>query len=109
MFITSYEGSNFKIHYYPQTVKKDVDWSAVGSGAYEDTLVPDYVEDLDKAMNEALRGLLALKQDDGSNVFNDPTIGLIGKNTLDVYVRDLGSSDGNSAPRGWFSGRNSNS
>ncbi|HPP02351.1 MAG TPA: IPT/TIG domain-containing protein [bacterium] len=104
-FITSHESSNFKIHYDPRTVKKDAAWSAVGSGAYEDTLVPDYIEDLDKALNEALRGLLALKRDDGSAVFNDPTAGLIGKNTLDVYVRDLGTSDGNSAPRGWLSGR----
>lgn len=105
MFITSLESSNFKIHYYPQTVKKNAAWSAVGSGVYEDTLVPDYIEDLDKAMNEALKGLLALKRNDGSAVFTDPTAGLIGKNTLDVYVRDLGTADGNTAPRGWFSGR----
>jgi hypothetical protein len=104
MFITSHPDSNFRIHYYPRSVKKDADWSAVGSGMYEDTLVPDYIEDLDKAMNEALSGLLALKRDDGEAVFNDPTAGLIGKNTIDVYVRDLGASDGNSAPRGWLSG-----
>ncbi len=104
MFITSLADSNFKIHYYPQSVKKDAAWSAVGSGVYEDTLVPDYIEDLDKAMNEALRGLLALKRDDGNAVFGDPTAGLIGKNTVDVYVRDLGVANGNSAPRGWLSG-----
>jgi len=104
-FITSLATSNFKIHYTPRTVKKDADWSAAGSGKYEDTLVPDYIEDLDKALNEALSGLLALKRDDGSPVFQDPTAGWIGKNALDVYVRDLGNSDGNSAPRGWLSGR----
>ncbi|MFB3788239.1 MAG: IPT/TIG domain-containing protein [bacterium] len=104
-FITSLASSNFKIHYNPRSVKKDAVWSAAGSGDYEDTLVPDYIEDLDKALNEALNGLLALTRDDGSKVFNDPTAGWIGKNALDVYVRDLGNADGNSAPRGWLSGR----
>ncbi|MFN4151720.1 MAG: basic secretory protein-like protein, partial [Candidatus Sericytochromatia bacterium] len=89
------DGSNFTIHYYPSTlignkssVKKDSQWTE-GTGSYGAPDIPNFVEDLDKALNEAYKKLLALKNSSG-NVFEPLST------PIDVYIANTGGDAGDS-------------
>lgn len=88
------DGSNFTIHYYPSSltsnsskVKKDSEWD--GSGSYGASDIPNFVEDLDKALNDAYNKLLSLKNSSGS-VFSKLST------PIDVYIANTGGDAGNS-------------
>jgi len=91
------EGSAFRIHYYPtrlryrDSILSDSSWS--GSGQADDPGIPDFVEDVDKALSQAYTGLLALRTRTGQPLFRRPT------EPIEVYLRDLGGDAGN-APLG---------
>lgn len=86
------EGSHFRIHYYPSNlankskVKTDVEWDSP-NGSDADN-VPDFIEDLDRALNAAYDGLLQVSNSQGK-VFK-------ALDTQDVYVCDTGTSAGDS-------------
>lgn len=91
------EGSRFRIHYYPtrgnapHTIPASADW--VGSGQASDPGVPDFVEDLDAALNEAYDALLAMRRT-GAPLFTAPGL------PIDVTVTDTGEAAGDST-LGW--------
>lgn len=91
----SKEGSAFSITYYPvsygyrSSVKKDSDWT--GSGLDEARDIPNYIEDLDQALNEAYQGLLKIKDQNGVALFKPL------KTPIEVKVLDTGTDLGNSA------------
>ncbi|PKL76689.1 MAG: hypothetical protein CVV27_08975 [Candidatus Melainabacteria bacterium HGW-Melainabacteria-1] len=86
--------SNFRITYYPisygykASVKRDTDWR--GSGLNEEPDIPNYIEDLDQALNEAYKGLLEIKDSAGAPLFKAL------KTPIDVNVLDTGTDLGNS-------------
>ena len=86
--------SDFRITYYPShysykaSVKKDADWS--GSGLNEEPDIPNYIEDLDKALTEAYKGLLELKDNAGNPLFKKL------KTPIEIQVLDIGTDLGNS-------------
>lgn len=88
------EDSNFRITYYPisygytASVKKDADWA--GSGLNDEPAIPNYIEDLDKALNEAYQGLLGIKDQSGNALFKKL------KTPIEVEVLDTGTDLGNS-------------
>lgn len=89
------EGSNFRIFYYPSAyignksrVKNDGEWKS-GSGNANDPDVPNYIEDLDKVLNDAYKKLLELQNSEG-NVFKPLST------PIDVYVCDTGGDAGDS-------------
>lgn len=88
------EGSPFRFHYYPtkgtqkHTVPSDADWTGAGTAA--EPGVPNYIEDLDAALQEAYTGLLALTRTGGKPVFTAPSL------PIDVTVTDTGGEAGNS-------------
>ncbi|PIQ23355.1 hypothetical protein COW36_08410 [bacterium (Candidatus Blackallbacteria) CG17_big_fil_post_rev_8_21_14_2_50_48_46] len=86
--------SDFRITYYPShygykaSVKKDADWNGSGLNAEPD--IPNYIEDLDKALNEAYQSLLELKDGSGNPLFKKL------KTPIDLNVLDTGTDLGNS-------------
>lgn len=88
------EGSPFQIHYYPSnlgyadSVKKDAVWS--GSGQASEERIPDFVEDLDLALNQAYTRLLQIQLKSGQPLFKKLA------EPIDVYIRNTGSAAGNS-------------
>lgn len=86
--------SPFRITYYPisygykASVKADKDWS--GSGIHQEPDIPNYIEDLDQALNEAYKGLLEIKDSAGTPLFTAL------KPPIDVNVLDTGTDLGNS-------------
>lgn len=88
-------GSPFKFHYYPSrlgyqaSVKSDSAWNS-SSGHATDPNVPDYIEDLDAAMNEAYRQIRVIRRSNGEFLFKQPT------EPMDVYVHDTGANAGDS-------------
>lgn len=87
--------SPFRFHYYPSllgyraSVKSDSTWNST-SGHATDSNVPDYIEDLDAAMNEAYKQIMVIRRSNGDFLFKRPT------EPMDVYVRDTGASAGDS-------------
>lgn len=88
------EGSKFRIHYYPSRltnssrVKTDSAWNS-RTGHALDPKVPDFVEDLDYALNEVYTRILATKTSKGE-LFKAPEL------PVDVYVQDVGGDAGDS-------------
>jgi hypothetical protein len=86
--------SDFRITYYPShysykaSVKKDADWN--GSGLNDEPDIPNYIEDLDKALNEAYKGLLELQDNAGNPLFKKL------KTPIEIQVLDTGTDLGNS-------------
>jgi len=91
------KNSAFRIHYYParlgyrDSIISSPAW--VGSGRANDPGIPDFVEDVDFALQEVYERLLKLKNSSGQAVFKRPA------EPIDVYIRNLGGDDGN-APLG---------
>ena len=87
------EGSRFRINYYPSqagqkhTVPLDADWP--GGGHAVDARIPDYIEDLDAALEEAYDGLMRVKRT-GKDLFTAPSL------PIEVTVTDTGGEAGNS-------------
>lgn len=88
------EGSPFRISYYPSSygykdsVKKDANWS--GSGLDEESRIPNFVEDLDKALNEVYPKLLAFETSSGDKLFKKLP------EPIEISILDTGGSAGNS-------------
>jgi len=86
------EGSQFRIHYYPShlaskhKVFKDADWGQPGLSDHPE--VPDFIEDLDAALNEVYAELLKVSHSQGK-VFQPLGV-------QDVYVQSTGTAAGNS-------------
>lgn len=86
------EGSHFRIHYYPahlaskHKVFKDADWGRPGLSDHPE--VPDFIEDLDAALNEVYAELLKVSHSKG-RVFQPLAV-------QDVYVQNTGTAAGNS-------------
>lgn len=86
------EGSQFRIHYYPNhlanknKVISDAEWSSP-NGSKADN-IPDFVEDLDTALNSAYNGLIQINHSQGK-VFKALDI-------QDVYISDTGNDAGDS-------------
>lgn len=86
------EGSQFRIHYYPSNlenknkIKSDSEWSSPNGS--QESNVPDFVEDLDTALNEAYQAMLNLSHSEGK-VFKPLAI-------QDVYISDTGGNAGDS-------------
>lgn len=89
-----HEDSAFRITYYPSSygykasVKKDADWQ--GTGRNEAEHIPNYIEDLDQALNEAYKGLLAIQDKNGQALFKALDT------PIEVRVLDTGTDPGNS-------------
>jgi len=87
-------GSNFSITYYPSSlgkkysVKKDEEWNSQ-TGNAEDPMIPDFIEDLDAALNEAFNKLLEV-QKTNEKLFAPPKV------PIEVLVTDLGEDAGES-------------
>ncbi|HEY9839730.1 MAG TPA: hypothetical protein V6D23_04675, partial [Candidatus Obscuribacterales bacterium] len=89
-------GSPFRIHYYPvgflnysSRVMADNSWNNSGGHA-SDPGVPDFVEDLDAALNEVYPRILLLERGAGQPMFKRP------EEPIDVYVLDTGEANGES-------------
>jgi len=85
--------SKFCIHYYDaatfpgEAPKSDADWT--GSGTYDKTdTVSNYLEDLDKALNDIYPKLLAVKKNTGNALFTKLT------EPQKVYVENTGDDAG---------------
>lgn len=91
-------GSAFTFTYYPShlgkyySIKSDSDWASTSAKATDPT-IPDYIEDLDAALNEAYANLLTLS-DGGTPLFTALTDA-----QRHVYVEDL-SGDAGASPLG---------
>ena len=88
------EGSRFAITYYPaaynyaDSVLRNADWE--GSGLDEEERIPNFIEDLDQALNQAYDALLTIQNSQGDKLFKalpEP---------IQVSVQDTGGSAGNS-------------
>lgn len=94
--MTAYrEGSQFRFHYYPahltrnkSRIRSDSEWNSSTGNATE-AQVPDFIEDLDAALNTAYQAMLKLPHS-GGQVFKALPV-------QDVYIRDTGGSAGNSS------------
>ncbi len=90
-FLDIYSNSRLTKHIYPtdycdivyylnaefgqesrHAIPTDATWQSVGSGSYSDPEVPDYIEDVAKAIKGAYEYLAALKASDGAKVFGRP-------------------------------------
>lgn len=94
IFTVRREDSAFQIHYYPanlgyaDSVIKSERW--IGSGMASEERIPDFVEDLDLALNQAYTKLLQIKTQSGQALFKKM------EEPIDVYIRNTGSAAGNS-------------
>ncbi|RMF96185.1 MAG: hypothetical protein D6734_04180 [Candidatus Schekmanbacteria bacterium] len=94
-FTATLPGSNFSISYYPSylgkkySVMKDSLWKS-STGNASDSLVPDFVEDLDAALNSVYAKILTFKNSAGSSVFSPLST------PQDVFVTDCGTAAGES-------------
>ncbi len=83
-------GSNFRLTYYPASLNKiysirsDSLWNSQ-TGQAVDPAVPDYIEDLDYALNQAYQELLKLQSSSG------PVFAPLGSLPRDVWVLHLGA------------------
>jgi len=93
--------SKFKIYFYmPDTagkdgVKGDAEWNSTTGNAFH-AGVPDYVEDLDVALNSAYDELQKLLNSGGTKVF-DPQ-----SEPMSVCIQDLGEAEGQTKLGGSF-------
>lgn len=87
-------GSRFRIHYYPARtgqayeIPDDDAWAST-SGDATDPAVPDYVEDVDAALNQSLDRLLTYQSSEGA-LFTTPA------DLVDVTLTDTGGNGGDS-------------
>lgn len=86
-------GSRFEIEYTltsEDKVRSNAEWTN-GSGTASDPSVPDYVEDLDIALNDAYTAHMKIKDSNGRQLFAPLTP------PIRAIIEDLGNLNGNSA------------
>ncbi|UCF38956.1 MAG: IPT/TIG domain-containing protein, partial [Acidobacteriota bacterium] len=87
------QGSNFKLYFYmpdaghADATMSDTEWnSTTGNAGHPD--IPDFIEDLDAALNSAYSELLTLRHNQGGALFDAQST------PMSVCVQDLGGASG---------------